>query len=109
MVYLKKKKVNVTEYNNFTKVLPDADVLYVTRVKKEYMAQDLYNKIRGSYVVRRVLADKMKKDSIIMHCLPRVDEIAVDVDDNPRAVYFTHQVRNGLYIRMALLSLILQK
>lgn len=107
--YLKRKKVNFAEYPDFTNLLPDADVLYVTRVKKEYMSEELYRKVKGSYIVDDTLAQKMKKTAIIMHCLPRIDEIAKDVDDNPRSVYLTDQVKNGLFVRMALLSLILKK
>lgn len=107
--FLKNMKVNFHEYIDFTDVLPEADVLYVTRVKKEYMPEDLYQKIRGSYVVDMAVAEKMKKNSIIMHCLPRIDEIATDVDDNPRSLYFSKQLQNGLYVRMALLSLLLNK
>jgi len=107
--YLKQKHVQFQEHTAFTTLLPEADVLYVTRVKKEYMSEALYNKIKGSYRITGVMVNAMKKKSIIMHCLPRVDEIASDVDKNPRSVYLTNQVRNGLYVRMALLSLILRK
>ncbi len=107
--YLEKNNVNFVEYNDFQDILPDADVLYVTRVKKEYMSEDLYHKVKGSYVVDKQMIQKMKKDSLIMHCLPRIDEINTDVDSDPRAIYFSKQVRNGLYVRMAILDLILRK
>lgn len=105
--YLKKKNMTVREHHDFSDLLPTADVLYVTRVKKEYMSEELYHKIRSSYIVDKAIVGKMKKESIVMHCLPRIDEITVDVDGDPRAVYFSDQVRNGLYVRMALLSLVL--
>lgn len=105
--YLQNKKVNFREYLDFRHVLPDADVLYVTRVKKEYMSQDLYRKTHGSYILDNSLAEKMKKSSIIMHCLPRIDEIDTGVDMNDRAIYFSKQLQNSLYVRMALLSLVL--
>jgi aspartate carbamoyltransferase catalytic subunit len=107
--YLKQKKVKFQEHTEFSKILPIVDVLYVTRVKKEYMSEVLYHKIKGSYRVTSEMADGMKKKSIIMHCLPRIDEIASEVDKNPRSVYLSDQVRNGMYVRMALLSLILCK
>ncbi len=106
---LEKNNVNFVEYNDFQDILPDADILYVTRVKKEYMSKDLYHKVKGSYVVDKQIIQKMKRDSLIMHCLPRVDEISTDVDSDPRAIYFSKQVRNGLYVRMAILDLILRK
>lgn len=107
--YLKQKKVKFQEHTEFSKILPIADVLYVTRVKKEYMSEVLYHKIKGSYRITGGMAQSMKKKSIIMHCLPRIDEIATEVDKNSRSVYLSDQVRNGLYVRMALLSLILKK
>lgn len=107
--YLTTKKIKFKEYNDFTDILPTADVLYVTRVKKEYMSPELYREVQGSYIINREMINKMKKDSIILHCLPRVGEIATEVDNDSRAVYFSKQVRNGLYVRMAILDLILRK
>lgn len=107
--YLKDRNVKFTEYTQFTALLPDIDVLYVTRVKREYMSDQLYQQIKGSYVVDKKIASKMKKKSIIMHCLPRIDEIAREVDEDHRSIYMNRQIRNGLYVRMALLDLILRK
>ena len=107
--YLLDKKTVFTEYDNFADVLPEVDVLYVTRVKKEYMSEELYNQVKGSYIINKSLVQKMKKKSIIMHCLPRIDEIQKDVDQDPRAIYLPQQVINGLYVRMAILDLILRK
>lgn len=107
--FIKEKKVDFQERNDFETILPDADVLYVTRVKKEYMSETLYRQIKGSYIIDKKMVNKMKKKSIIMHCLPRIDEINSEVDGNPKAVYFTKQLQNGLYLRMALLDLILRK
>ena len=81
----------------------------MTRVKKEYMPEELYKKIQGSYVIDKPMIRKMKKSSVVMHCLPRVGEIKIEVDQDKRAVYLNKQVRNGLYIRMALLDLVLNK
>lgn len=104
--YLKNKKVSFQEYRNIEDVISDADVLYVTRVKKEFMSKKLYKQIQGKYTVDKKLLSKMTKKSIIMHALPRIDEISREIDDDPRAVYLKSQVRNGMYVRMALLALV---
>lgn len=107
--YLQKKNIKFKEQNTIDSVLPDADVLYVTRVKKEFMSEELYKKIQGQYVVNAKTLRRMKKKSIVMHALPRIDEISTDIDSDPRAVYLNSQVKNGLYVRMALLALVLGK
>lgn len=107
--YLIRKNMNFTEKVEFESDLANADVLYVTRVKKEYMSEKLYLEVKGSYRVTQTMVSKMKKRSLVMHCLPRVDEIDIKVDSDPRSVYLKDQVRNGLYLRMALLDLILRK
>lgn len=107
--YLRQKKVSFKEYTDFQNVLPEADVLYVTRVKKEYMSEKLYQQIKGSYIVDKSVVSRMKKNSIIMHCLPRIDEIHTEVDTDSRSIYLTRQLGNSLYVRMALLDLILRK
>lgn len=83
------------------------DILYVTRIQKERFrnAQD-YNKLKGAYVLDKEILSLMKKGSRIMHPLPRVDEIPVEIDLDPRAAYF-RQAHNGLFVRMALLKMIL--
>lgn len=106
--YLQQKNVTFAEYTDFKDLIPTADVLYVTRVKKEYMSEELYKKVKGSYIVDKSVVDKMKKKSLVMHCLPRIDEIHTDVDSDPRSIYLTHQVANGLYVRMAILEAILK-
>ena len=91
--------------------LPDAitgsDVLYVTRVQKERFT-DLaaYDRVKDLYVVDEELLTQAKERMIVMHPLPRVGEISYGVDDDPRAAYF-RQMRNGMYIRMALLASVL--
>lgn len=107
--YLKEKKVKIQELQDIDKVIGDADVLSVSRVKKEFMPEELYKNIQGKYRVDNNTLLKMKKGSIIMHPLPRVGEIATEVDNDPRAVYLTSQIRNGMYVRMALLALVLGK
>ncbi len=106
-VKLKKNAVTVKNCLSIEEVIAKVDVLYMTRVQKERMDEAIYKKIKNLFILDKKLASKMKKQSVIMHPLPRVGEITVDVDDNPRAVYLNSQMRNGLFVRMALLSLIL--
>lgn len=83
----------------------DADILYVTRVQKERFASEAeYEKVKGSYVIDAELMRDAKQRMAVMHPLPRVDEIKTDVDNDPRAAYF-RQMKNGMYVRMALLCL----
>lgn len=107
--FIKNQKMNFTEYSEFKNLLPEIDVLYVTRVKKEYMSASLYNSVKGSYVINKLLVEKMKEKSIILHCLPRINELSENIDGDPRSLYFRDQLQNGLYVRMALLDLILNK
>ena len=90
-------------------VIGDVDVLYVTRVQKERFT-DLaeYDRVRDHYVIDEELMTQAKERMIVMHPLPRVNEIAYAIDNDPRAAYF-RQMRNGMYIRMALLAAVLGK
>jgi aspartate carbamoyltransferase len=84
-----------------------ADVLYMTRIQKERFEDSAeYEKLKGSYVLTRGILSKGNKDITIMHPLPRVDEISSNVDDLPNAAYF-RQAHNGVYVRMALLALVM--
>lgn len=86
-----------------------ANVLYVTRVQKErFEAEQDYDRVKGSYMVTTDVMNAARSDMIVMHPLPRLDEISTSVDSDPRAVYFT-QMQNGMFVRMALLALILGK
>lgn len=90
-------------------VIGDVDVLYVTRVQKERFT-DLaqYDQVKDDYVVDEALMSHAKQKMIVMHPLPRLNEISYAIDDDPRAAYF-RQMRNGMYIRMALLAAVLGK
>jgi aspartate carbamoyltransferase catalytic subunit len=100
-------KIRVTEDSNLEKVIPKVDVLYVTRIQKERFPDPAeYAKVKGTYKVNLETLSAAKKDLIILHPLPRVDEIAAEVDKTPQARYF-QQVWNGVVVRMALLSLVL--
>ena len=88
-------------------VVAECDALYVTRVQRErFESQALYERTKGSYVVDAALMRTAKATCAILHPLPRVDEIATDVDALPNAAYF-RQMEHGLYARMALLDLVL--
>jgi len=105
--YLKRHKVKWTETQDMNTVLKSADVIYQTRIAKEWIKNDdEYEKQRGRYIIDRKVADSMKKGAIIIHPLPRIGEITDDVDTSPHAVYFK-QVGYGLIVRMALLKTLL--
>jgi len=100
-------KIPVTEDSNLEKVIPQVDVLYVTRIQKERFPDPAeYAKVKGVYKINLETLSTAKKDMMILHPLPRVDEIAPEVDKTPQARYF-QQVWNGVVVRMALLALVL--
>jgi aspartate carbamoyltransferase catalytic subunit len=103
------KGIPQAEFDSLEKVLPETDVLYVTRVQKERFEDPAdYEKVRGAYVIDPQVMEAAKREMIVMHPLPRVGEISVDFDDDPRAAYF-RQMEYGLYVRMALLAMVLGK
>ncbi len=107
--YLDKRGVTYEELEVWDTVLGDIDVLYQTRIQKERFASEKeYKKHKGCYILTMKEVDKMKKKAIIMHPLPRVDEIAHEVDASPKAIYFK-QAQYGVWIRMALLQTLLKK
>ena len=102
-----KNKISVTENANLETIIPEIDVLYITRIQNERFPDVTeYSKVKGAYKIDLEILKGAKKDAIILHPLPRVDEIAAEVDNTPQARYFL-QVWNGVVVRMALLSLIL--
>jgi aspartate carbamoyltransferase len=103
------KMIQQREFSSLAEVLPETDVLYVTRVQKERFEDPAeYEKVKGAYVIDAATMKSAKKDMIVMHPLPRVTEISMDFDDDPRAAYF-RQMEYGLYVRMALLAMVLGK
>jgi len=97
------------EYNTLEQVLPVTDVLYVTRVQKErFDDQDEYESVKSAFVITPEIMQHAKDHMIVMHPLPRVGEISMEVDSDPRAAYF-RQMEYGLYVRMALLAMVLGK
>jgi aspartate carbamoyltransferase catalytic subunit len=101
--------LDVRETHDVADVIENADVLYVTRVQKERFT-DLaqYEEVRDHYEITPELMEKAKENMIVLHPLPRVGEIHYAIDADPRAAYF-RQVKNGMYIRMALLAAVLGK
>jgi len=96
-----------TEVESLTEVIPIADAIYMTRIQKERFAQEAeYAKVKDAYVLNKKILEKAKGPIPILHPLPRVNEIAYDVDTTVHAVYFK-QMFNGVIVRMALLNLIL--
>jgi aspartate carbamoyltransferase catalytic subunit len=106
--HLREHGVEFVEETNLEKVLPEVDVVYQTRIQKERFGDRVadYEQCRGLYVINQASLNLMKRNAILMHPLPRIDEIAMEVDSDPRAAYF-RQAQNGLYVRMALLSMVL--
>ena len=103
------KGVPQAEFSSLEKILPETDVLYVTRVQKERFEDPAdYEKVKGAYVIDPAVMKTAKQQMAVMHPLPRVGEISVDFDEDPRAAYF-RQMEYGLYVRMALLAMVLGK
>ena len=99
----------ILETNKLEEVLPQTDVLYVTRVQKErFEDQAQYDQVKNAYVITPETLQAAKDHMIVMHPLPRVGEISMEVDRDPRAAYF-RQVEYGMYVRMALLAMVLGK
>ncbi len=107
--HLKEKGIGIVETRDMMEGALASDVLYMTRIQKERFT-DLseYEKLKGSYIINKEFLSKLKKRVSILHPLPRVDEITPEVDIYPGAAYF-RQVRNGVFVRMALLALVLGK
>jgi aspartate carbamoyltransferase len=106
---LEGKGIRQTEHAVLDKALPETDVLYVTRVQRErFESEAVYDSVKEAFVVDRNIMTGAKEKMIVMHPLPRVTEISPDFDGDPRAAYF-RQMEYGLYVRMALLAMVLGK
>jgi aspartate carbamoyltransferase catalytic subunit len=104
---LRQQGVKVEETTDFEAALHRADVLYMTRIQKERFADPgEYERLKGSYVLTREMIERVRPQVTVLHPLPRVGEIATDVDDLSNAAYF-RQMRNGVFVRMALMALVL--
>lgn len=104
---LREKNVSFSEVRKLEEVMPQLDILYMTRVQKErFFNEEDYVRLKDYYILDKEKMELAKSDMIVLHPLPRVNEISVEVDDDPRAVYF-RQVQYGVYVRMALLLTLL--
>ena len=105
---LDKKGIEYVETKSLEDAMPSLDILYMTRVQKErFFNEEDYLRLKDSYILDPGKLNNAKKDLCILHPLPRVNEIAVAIDSDPRACYFK-QVANGKYIRMALILKLLE-
>ena len=105
---LESRGIAYKEVSTMEEVMPELDVLYMTRVQKERFFNEAdYIRLKDTYILTPDKLVPAKKDMIVMHPLPRVNEISVAVDDDPRAAYFT-QAKNGMFIRMALILKMLE-
>ena len=105
------KLAGITQSNlsSLEEAISQADVLYMTRIQKErFVTEDEYNNVKGIFCLNEPIMTKAKNTMIVMHPLPRVDEITTEVDKDPRAAYI-RQMENGMYVRMALLDALLNK
>jgi aspartate carbamoyltransferase catalytic subunit len=108
-IYEIQKKVSLKESTNLDEYIDELDVIYVTRIQKErFPDEEEYQKVRGSYKIGLDVVGKMKENAIILHPLPRVDEISTDVDYTKQAKYF-QQAEYGKFTRAALLGLVLNE
>ena len=105
---LKKNNIEFTEVIKLDDVMPDLDILYMTRVQRErFFNEEDYVRLKDFYVLNKDKMQTAKSDMLILHPLPRVNEISVEIDNDPRAAYFK-QARYGMYIRMALILTLLE-
>lgn len=103
------KGIPQAEYGTLDGVLPDTDVLYVTRVQRERFENPLeYEAVKDAFIITPEVMKNAQRKMIVIHPLPRVSEISMDFDSDPRAAYF-RQMEYGLYVRMALLAMVLGK
>lgn len=105
--HIKDAKLEYTQHTELEEIIPDVDIIYMTRIQRERFADPLeYERVKNSYILKNAMLEKSKDNLKVMHPLPRVNEISEDVDANPKAYYF-QQALNGVYVREALLASIL--
>ena len=107
-IYLKSKNIKFIELCDFSEIIHEADIIYMTRVQKERFSDPIeYEKNKNVYVLKNAMLDNTKPNVRVMHPLPRVNEIDVDVDNNPKAYYFA-QALNGVFVRQAIIAKVLE-
>ena len=105
---LKERNITYEEVISLESVMPKLDILYMTRVQRErFFNEEDYVRLKDFYILTKEKMEKAKEDMLILHPLPRVNEIAVEVDEDPRAAYFK-QAQYGVYVRMALILTLLE-
>ncbi|EZA54099.1 CAD protein [Ooceraea biroi] len=105
--YVTERQIPQQQFLTLEKALPDTDVLYMTRIQRErFTSEEEYNQMCGHFIVTPQLMSRAKRRMVVMHPLPRVFEISSEFDTDPRAAYF-RQAENGVYVRMALLAMVL--
>ncbi len=103
-IFMDKNKISYQEHSEFNEIINKADILYMTRVQRERFADPLeYEKVKNVYILKNEMLENTKENLRILHPLPRVNEISVDVDSNPKAYYF-EQALNGVYARQAIIA-----
>ncbi len=106
-MYIKERKLAYHQYTELEDAIPSADVLYMTRIQKERFSDPLeFERIKNSYILSNNMLDNTKENIKVLHPLPRVNEININVDTNPKAYYF-EQALNGVFVRQALMASIL--
>ena len=104
---LNANNIPFTEVERLDEAMPDLDILYMTRVQKErFFNEEDYVRLKNYYILTKAQMELAKEDMLVLHPLPRVNEISVEVDDDPRAAYFK-QAQYGVYVRMALILTLL--
>ena len=105
---LKAGNIEFTELGNLDEAMPKLDILYMTRVQRErFFNEEDYIRLKDCYILDKVKMKLAKETMFVLHPLPRVNEISVEVDNDPRAAYF-RQVQYGVYVRMALIMTLLE-
>ena len=105
--FLEPRGIEFVETRSLEQAMPELDILYMTRVQRErFFNEEDYVRLKNSYVLTEAKMNLARPDMAVLHPLPRVNEITLDVDDDPRAAYF-EQVQNGVYMRMALIMTLL--
>ncbi len=106
-MYIKEKNLEYYQYTDPSEVMDKVDIVYMTRIQRERFSDPIdYEKVKNAYILNRSLLANTKPNLKVLHPLPRVNEIDLDVDDMPQAYYF-QQALNGLYVRQAILKIIL--
>jgi aspartate carbamoyltransferase catalytic subunit len=105
--HIKEANLQYEQYTDFSEVIPKSDIIYMTRIQRERFPDPLeYEKVKNAYILDNSMLSNAKENCRILHPLPRVNEISINVDDNPKAYYF-EQALNGVFVRQALIASIL--